>query len=369
MGLLLRTISGVFLLALACVGAADAGRSAGGGAEPGISDLKRAIARAERTAAAAAQSRAEAESAIAEAQTRLADVDSRAAIGLARATELQAAANAAETVAARALASLSLAARGAGPAPHPALAGLAGRLGAGAEIARVEADQARSTALVIDVERRDVLVALGQASVELEAADAAFRTADVRLSTLRSYLKVAERVESERRLADQRAPKKRDELRLAAARSSAERNLAVPAAHNAARLDWSSPIRGGSARVGAAGGALTIAARPGADVFAPIEGEITYAGLFRTYGQVLILSGSDGYAFVLSGMDRNFGTTGQFVRRGERIGALAAREPAELGLELRRNGTPIAADRWAKDEIKPRKGESVGRRRMTDSLD
>ena len=49
---------------------------------------------------------------------------------------------------------------------------------------------------------------------------------------------------------------------------------------------------------------ISIATRPGAQVTAPCDGWVVYAGPFRNYGQVLILNAGGGYHVVLAGMDR-----------------------------------------------------------------
>ena len=49
---------------------------------------------------------------------------------------------------------------------------------------------------------------------------------------------------------------------------------------------------------------LTVAARPGAQITAPCDGWVVYAGPFRNYGQLLILNAGSGYHVLLAGMDR-----------------------------------------------------------------
>ncbi len=92
---------------------------------------------------------------------------------------------------------------------------------------------------------------------------------------------------------------------------------------------------------------LTWRGAPGALVNAPAAGVVGYAGLFRSYGQILILNLDNGYVLVLTGMDEVRARTGERVRAGQVIGALprAATAPPELYVEVRRDGRPIDPSR------------------------
>lgn len=96
---------------------------------------------------------------------------------------------------------------------------------------------------------------------------------------------------------------------------------------------------------------LTIQARPGAQVTAPTDGRIEYAGRFRSYGQMLILRTSDGYHVILSGLGRIHGSVGQTVREGEPVGQMSARTdpPPELYLELRQGEASLNPARWMRN--------------------
>ena len=106
---------------------------------------------------------------------------------------------------------------------------------------------------------------------------------------------------------------------------------------------WGDDLPGGETAKG-----LYIQPRSNADIVAPVDGTIEYAEAFRSYGQLLIISTSDGYHILLSGMDRIYGTPGQTVRAGEPVGRMSGREnpPPELYLEVRREGVPMNPARW-----------------------
>jgi septal ring factor EnvC (AmiA/AmiB activator) len=59
--------------------------------------------------------------------------------------------------------------------------------------------------------------------------------------------------------------------------------------------------------------------RAGAQVIAPSDGHVSYAGPFRSYGQLLILDVGQKFHIVMTGMERINVKTGQFVLMGEPI--------------------------------------------------
>ena len=65
-----------------------------------------------------------------------------------------------------------------------------------------------------------------------------------------------------------------------------------------------------------------VATQSGAIVTAPSDGNVLYAGPFRSYGQLLILNAGDGYHVVLAGMSRISVAPGQSVLAGEPVGAM-----------------------------------------------
>jgi septal ring factor EnvC (AmiA/AmiB activator) len=92
-------------------------------------------------------------------------------------------------------------------------------------------------------------------------------------------------------------------------------------------------------------------------VTTPVDGWISFAGSYRSYGQVLIINAGGGYHMVLTGLDRVSVETGQFVLAGEPIasmgtspaGALVSETGAGLPvvyIELRKDGVPIDPGPW-----------------------
>lgn len=93
---------------------------------------------------------------------------------------------------------------------------------------------------------------------------------------------------------------------------------------------------------------IVIAARPLAQVVAPFDGQVVYAGPFRSYGQILIIEHGGRYHTLLAGLDRIDAVVGQWVLAGEPVGVLGPSQNgmAELYLELRRAGQPINPLPW-----------------------
>jgi len=117
-------------------------------------------------------------------------------------------------------------------------------------------------------------------------------------------------------------------------------------------------------RLGSTEKGLSIASRAGAQVTAPCDGWVVYAGPFRSYGQLLILNAGGGYHVLLAGMERISVDLGQFVLTGEPVGAMGAapatvvatgsRQPI-LYVEFRKDGTPVdPSPWWANDSEKVR---------------
>lgn len=93
---------------------------------------------------------------------------------------------------------------------------------------------------------------------------------------------------------------------------------------------------------------LQIQARKGAQVVAPYDGQIVFAGPFRSYGQILIIRHSGGYHSLVAGLKRIYVVNKQWVLAGEPVGVMGGRTAAgpRLYLEIRRKGRPINPLPW-----------------------
>ena len=84
--------------------------------------------------------------------------------------------------------------------------------------------------------------------------------------------------------------------------------------------------------VGATSKGIVIETRTGAQITSPSDGWVVYAGEFRSYGQLLIINGGDGYHIVLAGLTRIDAVLGQFILAGEPVGAMGAGGTGASGL-------------------------------------
>lgn len=104
---------------------------------------------------------------------------------------------------------------------------------------------------------------------------------------------------------------------------------------------------------------ITITTRGGAQVVAPFDGIVAFAGPFRGYGQLLIIEHSEGYHTLLAGMGRIDAVVGARVLAGEPVGVMEnapetageKTDTAKIGapslyVELRRDGQPINPLPW-----------------------
>ena len=102
---------------------------------------------------------------------------------------------------------------------------------------------------------------------------------------------------------------------------------------------------------------LSVASRAAAQVTAPCDSWVVYAGPFRSYGQLLILNAGGGYHVLLAGMERISVDLGQFVLTGEPVAvmgggpqsaaaiATGSSQPV-LYIEFRKDGTPVDPSPW-----------------------
>jgi len=102
---------------------------------------------------------------------------------------------------------------------------------------------------------------------------------------------------------------------------------------------------------------LSIASRAGAQVTAPCDGWVVYAGPFRSYGQLLILNAGGGYHVLLAGMERISVDLGQFVLTGEPVASMGGGPQSAaavatgssqpiLYIEFRKDGAPVDPSPW-----------------------
>lgn len=102
---------------------------------------------------------------------------------------------------------------------------------------------------------------------------------------------------------------------------------------------------------------ISFGTRIEAQVAAPSDGWVVYAGPFRSYGQLLIINAGGGYHILLAGMDKITVELGQFVLSGEPVAvmgsgpqlvssvSLGTAQPI-LYVEFRKDGNSIDPTPW-----------------------
>ncbi len=161
----------------------------------------------------------------------------------------------------------------------------------------------------------------------------------------------AEERERARALAESGVPDK-NRIAPAYAFSSLKGKLAYPAEGDILR-NWGDPDGTGHPARG-----VTLATGAEAVVTAPSDGLVVFAGIFRSYGEMVILNVGDGYHVVLTGMEKVNVRQGKFVFSGEPIAVMGEKRVASatalaletsrptLYIEFRKDGTPVDSKPW-----------------------
>jgi septal ring factor EnvC (AmiA/AmiB activator) len=106
---------------------------------------------------------------------------------------------------------------------------------------------------------------------------------------------------------------------------------------------------------------VAIETRASAQVVSPADGWVSYAGEFRSYGQLLIINAGGGYHILLAGMEEIYVRRGQFVLSGEPVASMGEASASEdrsgnearpsLYVEFRKDEKPIDPKPWWASEL------------------
>lgn len=91
---------------------------------------------------------------------------------------------------------------------------------------------------------------------------------------------------------------------------------------------------------------ITIQTRDMAQVIAPFDGAVLFAGPFRGYGNLIIIEHGKGYTSLLAGLNSIDCETGQMLLAGEPVGLMPSGKAARLYMELRKDNHPINPESW-----------------------
>ena len=95
---------------------------------------------------------------------------------------------------------------------------------------------------------------------------------------------------------------------------------------------------------------IAIKPRAEAQIVAPYDGKIVYAGPFKSQGKIIVIEHLGGYHTVIVGFARIDVTLGQWLLAGEPVGIFKRDTPMatdqQVYVELRRNGQPVNPLKW-----------------------
>lgn len=204
------------------------------------------------------------------------------------------------------------------------------------ELARLASQRADLGKLI---EQKRALVSKGNADLEAERK----RTAEL-AEKAKSLKQLLDRLAEERQkaeaaasAAEQERKRKEEQLRQPSlAFAEARGKLSLPA-QGQVLLRYGQPDALGRETQG-----TMIATLQGAQVTAPADGKVEFAGSFRSYGQMVIFNPGGGYRVLLAGMDRLTANVGDFVRAGEPVGEMGG-GPASVTLfgDVAPDGRPV----------------------------
>ncbi len=137
---------------------------------------------------------------------------------------------------------------------------------------------------------------------------------------------------------------------------SAARGLLVMPARGKIVANFGAKDSSGATRRG-----ISVRTRESAEVVAPFDGKVVFAGPFRAYGQLLILEAGEGYHILLSGLSMVHSVVGQNVTKGQPVGRMGTgpkgdvyAQPGggsdlrDLYVEFRKDGKPFNPMPWLK---------------------
>ncbi|MEQ8739345.1 MAG: peptidoglycan DD-metalloendopeptidase family protein, partial [Hoeflea sp.] len=217
---------------------------------------------------------------------------------------------------------------------------------------RLERERERAEALTIrSAELESVIASLAGEIEELRRAAEAARIAEAERQR-----RIAEQLERARAFAATAVPDK-NRIASAYAFSKLTGTLARPVSGE--------PVRffGADDGTGHTLAGEVVETSRGDIVRAPVDAWVSYAGPFRSYGQVVILDAGERHHVVLAGMERIQVEAGQFVLSGEPLATMGetrfagsaaltlASERPTLYIEFRKDGQPVDPRAWWKDPM------------------
>lgn len=158
---------------------------------------------------------------------------------------------------------------------------------------------------------------------------------------------------------EQAADKMRKENHGLEASYEAENNVTVPetpvTGFSKAKGRLSRPARGplvtafhSELSKGVVSNGIDIKTAAKAQVIAPFDGTVIYAGPFKNFANLVIIDHGEGYTSLLSGLGETDTEVGQTLLAGEPVGTMPADTNSKLHMEIRKNNHPVDPNEWIK---------------------
>jgi septal ring factor EnvC (AmiA/AmiB activator) len=229
-----------------------------------------------------------------------------------------------------------------------------------AQLARKAKDIRQLLASLAEQRRKAEIARREQAARKAAEAEAARLKAEAEAARLSAQQREAALRKAE---AEQKAREAEEKRRLAALNPKPEREP-VRFAQAIGKLAW--PAQGERVRqfgdkdgFGGTSEGIFIATGKQAQITTPADGDVEFAGEFRSYGKLVIVNVGDGYHLLLAGLDTISVTPGQKITAGEPVGSMGT-QPARatligdriddlrpiLYVEVRKGSEAINSSKW-----------------------
>ena len=83
-----------------------------------------------------------------------------------------------------------------------------------------------------------------------------------------------------------------------------------------------------------------------AQIIAPYDGKVIFAGPFKNFDTLVIMDNGEGYTTLLSGMKETYTQVGQMLLVGEPVGIMPSGDSGKLHMEIRKNNQPLNPSEW-----------------------
>lgn len=83
-----------------------------------------------------------------------------------------------------------------------------------------------------------------------------------------------------------------------------------------------------------------------AQIIAPYDGTVIFAGPFKNFANLVIIDHGEGYTSLLSGLNETYTEVGQMILAGEPVGVMPKGDNTKLHMEIRKNNHPVNPTEW-----------------------